>query len=216
MIQARLLLPAIFLFGGPACALASDSLPLVRDVEFREMRRPCERLLEALADVKSPFPAQQAKALTTILLEGGKDPESAVKQIQELLDPYCLIQVTINPESRVKAARGPAHAEMPLDREKFFLVKVHNEAGVTHPLKVAGSQMRSARWLEAEVYSKAKERKGLAGQKLEYVILRLKARQRGKREATLIFDVGQGTQDLGFRAEVPILFSVMPGESKSR
>ena len=32
----------------------------------------------------------------------------------------------------------------------------------------------------------------------------------GRREATLTFDVGQGTQDLGFRAEVPVLFTVRP------
>jgi hypothetical protein len=36
----------------------------------------------------------------------------------------------------------------------------------------------------------------------------LTALEAGKREATLNFDVGQGTQDLGFRAEVPILFHV--------
>jgi hypothetical protein len=40
------------------------------------------------------------------------------------------------------------------------------------------------------------------------VLLRLKALEAGKREATLKFDAGQGTQDLGFRAEVPVLFTV--------
>jgi hypothetical protein len=40
--------------------------------------------------------------------------------------------------------------------------------------------------------------------------LRLTARESGKREATLKFDAGQGTQDLGFRAEVPLLFRVAP------
>ena len=34
----------------------------------------------------------------------------------------------------------------------------------------------------------------------------------GKREATVGFDIGQGTQDLGFRAEVPILFTVRPAK----
>ena len=32
----------------------------------------------------------------------------------------------------------------------------------------------------------------------------------GRREATISFDVGQGTQDLGFRAEAPVLFDVAP------
>jgi hypothetical protein len=42
--------------------------------------------------------------------------------------------------------------------------------------------------------------------------VRLAAHEAGKREATLKFDVGQGTQDLGFRAEVPVLFTVRPTE----
>ena len=47
---------------------------------------------------------------------------------------------------------------------------------------------------------------------MEYLLLRLQAHEWGKREATLIFDVGQGTQDLGFRAEVPILFAIKEKE----
>ena len=50
--------------------------------------------------------------------------------------------------------------------------------------------------------------RGVGRWTVEYVLLRLTARQVGKREATLMFDVGQGTQDLGFRNEVPILFTV--------
>jgi hypothetical protein len=38
--------------------------------------------------------------------------------------------------------------------------------------------------------------------------MKLTPAQSGKREATLAFDAGQGTQDLGFRAEVPVLFTV--------
>jgi hypothetical protein len=37
-------------------------------------------------------------------------------------------------------------------------------------------------------------------------VVSLATRERGWREATVAFDVGQGTQDLGFRSEVPILF----------
>ena len=54
--------------------------------------------------------------------------------------------------------------------------------------------------------------KTLSGARLEYVPLRLTPHESGKREATLKFDVGQGTQDLGFRAEVPVLFTVRKAE----
>ena len=40
--------------------------------------------------------------------------------------------------------------------------------------------------------------------------MQIYSRDRGKREASLAFDVGQGTQDLGFRNEVPILFECLP------
>ena len=64
------------------------------------------------------------------------------------------------------------------------------------------------RWLEATLITPAPLPKTLSGERVEYVVLRLTAREAGKREATLKFDAGQGTQDLGFRAEVPILFTV--------
>jgi hypothetical protein len=192
--------------GGGARA---DPLPLVQDVEFRDLHHCCERLLQTLKDFKGQWPEELAKALPAALAGGQKNPEAAVKEIQKLVDAHCLVQVSINPESRVKAARGPARAELPLDRDAIFLVKIHNEAGVTHPLKVS-----EAGWLELEVYAKPKQ-KALSGQRLEYVLLRLRAREAGKREATLKFDVGQGTQDLGFRAEVPILFTVLPKNGRT-
>jgi hypothetical protein len=100
------------------------------------------------------------------------------------------------------------------DREVLVLVKVHNEAGVTHALGVSSEQaIRPGkkdpdRWLEAAVVG-APFRKGLTGRRVEYRVLRLTARQAGKREAVLSFDVGQGTQDLGFRAETPVLFTIL-------
>ena len=45
---------------------------------------------------------------------------------------------------------------------------------------------------------------------MEYRIALLYSRDSGKREATLSFNVGQGTQDLGFRSDVPILFDCKP------
>jgi hypothetical protein len=156
------------------------------------------------------------KKLGILLEEDAKDGDRALERLQELLDPLCLVAVSINPESRVKAARGPAVAELVRDRPAVVLVKVHNEAGITPGLAVAGDELRTERhtgadrWLEAVVLSGKPLAKRLTGNRLEYVAMRLTARETGKREATLKFDAGQGTQDLGFRAEVPILFRVRP------
>ena len=61
-----------------------------------------------------------------------------------------------------------------------------------------------------EMFDTQPLRKELSGLKLEYRILQLYSRDAGKREAKLSFNVGQGTQDLGFRNEVDILFNCLP------
>jgi len=50
---------------------------------------------------------------------------------------------------------------------------------------------------------------------LEYRIIQLYSRDAGKRDAKLSFDVGQGTQDLGFRNEVSLLFDCQPAQNLS-
>ena len=50
----------------------------------------------------------------------------------------------------------------------------------------------------------------LSGLKVEYAIGLIYSSEAGKREASISFDVGQGTQDIGFRGEVPILFDIKP------
>jgi hypothetical protein len=195
-------------------ANAQTGLVIVEEVSLDKLRDHCQRLLQALDELKAPLPADTAKALKALLKEEAKDADATAVKIQELLDRHCLIGISINPESRVKAARGPATAELQQERETVVLVKVHNDAGVTHALTVSGPQLRGAgqtgedRWLEAVVHNKPPLGKALSGQKVEYVVVRLTAHARGKREATLKFDVEQGTQDLGFRSEVPVLFTV--------
>ena len=190
-----------------ACTHAQTSLPLVEDVESGAFKKHINRLQEV---IQHSLSATDRDALRNFV--SGQDDIS--ESVQKLLDPYCLIGVNINPESRVKAARGPRIADLIQGKETLILIKVQNDAGVTQGLKVSGDQLRTAapsdkeHWLEASVLDKKPLDAKLSGQKLEYVVLRLKAHELGKREATLKFDAGQGTQDLGFRAEVPILFVV--------
>lgn len=209
----RTLLPLVAALLLPCVGQAQDVLPVVDDAEFAPLRDQCQRLLKALEALKAPLPADDEKELRGVLQDGGKDA-AAGKRLQGLLDRRCLFGVTINPESRVKAARGPLAVPLVRDQPTYVLVKVSNDAGVTAPLKIEGPQLREAgkdnagRWLEATVLTDAPLAARLSGQKVDYVVVRLIARETGKREATFRFDVGQGTQDLGFRAEVPVLFTV--------
>ena len=43
--------------------------------------------------------------------------------IQAALDPYCLVGININPESRVKVVPGPAKPELVRGDWRQFLVK---------------------------------------------------------------------------------------------
>jgi hypothetical protein len=178
------------------------------------LREHCRQLLTGLDAWKAPLPPETTRGLQSLLDREPADPEAAAAAVQKLLDPHCLIGVTINPESRVKAVRGPRDADLRLGQETRVLVKVHNEGGITAALRVSGRQLAAwgrkpdGSWLEAVIATEAPLGRKLSGRRLEYRVLRLRPREAGKREATFQFDVGQGTQDLGFRAEVPILFTV--------
>jgi hypothetical protein len=210
MTRSVVCLTAVCLVASAAAAPAQSSLPLVTEVEPGPLREQCRRLVQVL---HGTLPDATERKLTEAV-GSDKAPEDLPEIVQKLLDPHCLIAVSINPESRVKAARGPHSAELVRGRETLVLIKVFNEAGVTHGLKLSGDQLGKGSdgrgWLEARVATTPPLRRTLSGQKLEYVVLRLQAREAGKREATLKFDVGQGTQDLGFRGEVPVLFTVRP------
>jgi hypothetical protein len=64
--------------------------------------------------------------------------------------------------------------------------------------------------MDLQMANKQPMKAHLSGLELEYRVLQIYAKEAGKREAKLAFDVGQGSQDLGFRNEVDILFTINP------
>jgi hypothetical protein len=219
--MSRWALAALVLAALPGLARAgTETLPVVDEVAWAPFQAHCRQLLAGLDKLGEPLPAQTVKAIKALLATGPEGQARAAGEIQKLLDAHCLAGVHINPESRVKAARGARRPTLVRDRATLVLVKVHNEAHVTHALAVdsvqaiAAGKKGAGRWVEAAVVNAAPFPKTLSGERLEYRALRLTARQAGKREATLVFDAGQGTQDLGFRAEVPILFTIAPAVAR--
>jgi hypothetical protein len=208
------LIAIIVLVVAVLAAAARPPIPVVEEIEWAPFRDHCRQLLRTLDKTTSPLPDQTVRELTTLLQRNPDDRSSASAAVQKLLDAHCSIAVNINPESRVKATRGPADVLLRQDQHALALLKIHNDGGVRHALRVYGPELirdgegGSGRWLEAGLVTGTPFVPELTGQRVEYRLLRLTPRQSGKREATFQFDVGQGTQDLGFRAEVPILFSV--------
>jgi hypothetical protein len=68
-------------------------------------------------------------------------------------------------------------------------------------------------WLELQTYDAQPLGKSLSGLPLEYRIIQLYSRDAGRREAKISFNVGQGTQDIGFRNEVDMLFTCLPARA---
>lgn len=118
-----------------------------------------------------------------------------------------LIRVEINPESRVKVVRVAKPGSLRSGVWHRFSVEIVNEARSRAVLRVVSPNAPAVpgdreRWLDLSLDAE----RGLSGVLKERRTLSLRSRDAGWREATLAFDVGQGTQDLGFRGEVAILF----------
>src|SRR5262249_3099673 len=186
---------------------------------------------QALEFLGAPLPIETTNALQRAAR--ARDARS----IQQLLDRQVLLVVKLNPEARVKVTRGPAPAVLQQSGFTPFLVKVINEGAVTQPLKIASPQSgpvyagvaklsmqrerqehlreneninHEDRFLQVEMFSNPPMTRNLSGLKVEYALALIYSNEAGQREALLSFDIGQGNQDLGFRGELPVLFSVRP------
>ncbi len=195
-------------------------------VELQPFRAQVERIEKSLRSVGQPLPADVAARLAK-----AKQADNAIVAIQEVLDPLCIAMVDINAESRVKVAAGPAQKQLVQQGWTSFLVKVQNLAGVTAKLRASSpnslplvsrstgahkarnkisQQEVDDRWLEMAMVDQRPMMPTLSGLEIEYRVVQLYSRDAGKREAALAFDVGQGTQDIGFRNALPVLFDCRP------
>src|SRR3954468_18583362 len=140
---------------------------------------------------------------------------------------------------RVKVNQGAAVPELAEQGWRVFLVKIQNDSGATANLRAVSPNALSVfeggptstpsdkalqksstpkpdlddRWLELQLFDSPPLRSTLSGLPLDYRIIQLYSRDAGKREARISFNVGQGTQDLGFRNDVDILFTALSAQS---
>lgn len=211
-----------------ASAVLADLEP-IEGVESQPFKAQVRRVVNALDFLGASLTADEQQSVDAALDE--TDDGKAVRMLQEALAKRVIAGVHINPESRVKVARGPAKALLDEQGWTVFLVRVHNEGGVTAKLNASSPNAeplykRSSgkpdpkltilpkdvpnRWLDMDLFTKQPLVEKLSGLAVEYRILQLYSREKGQREATLAFNVGQGTQDLGFRNQVPVLFECQP------
>lgn len=220
---------------GTNSAVAVDAQPLCAQTR---------RLIEALNSLGSPLKPADQQSLTGILEH--PEAEMVVAEIQRILDPYVLLNVTINPESRVSVSQGHAPPRLLQHGWQIFLVKVTNAGQVTGKLTCSSEQALpdsgqapasqitatgvappgssqpiqsitaadvAERWLALDMFDKPPLAPSLSGLPLEYRIIELYSRDSGQREASIAFDVGAATRDIGYRNAAPILFTCDPAHS---
>ncbi|HVT93507.1 MAG TPA: CehA/McbA family metallohydrolase [Bryobacteraceae bacterium] len=211
---------------GPAQTAVAQSTPL------QPLAQQVRQLEDALNYLGQPLPAAAQRRINDAI--GNPDHDAAVQQIASVLDPYVLLLVDINAESRVKVEQGPAKPELVEAGTRLFLVKVVNGAHITAPLQVespnsgkvyipsSGSpspamqltpRESAERWAEISLYQRPPMPKRLSGLGLEYAILEVYSRDAGQRSAKISLNAGQGSQDIGFRNDVTILFTALPAHT---
>lgn len=202
-------------------------------VAFQPFASQIERLLAALESIGEPLlPASSARIRAALHVSGS----ASQSIIESELGSRVLINVTINPETRVSVSAGSAPRELLQDGWRSFLIRVQNEAAATTPLRITSPEAapmgrRSSlaitgvhdftngavdavesrrRWLAITNFEAPPLTSTLSGLPLEYRIVQLYSRDSGMREANLQADAGFGEQDLGFRSTLPILFRCAP------
>ena len=88
-----------------AAMLPAQELPKVEKVEAQPLVAQVGRVVQAMDYLGAPISAADKQRLQAAMEQ--LDSTRAVAQIQYVLDRYCLFDVFINPESRVKVDQGP-------------------------------------------------------------------------------------------------------------
>ena len=148
---------------------------------------------------KSDWPKDSVSAVEAAIAQ--KDAPALHKALDEMV----FLRVSINPEGRVSLARGAAPAELFAVRPALFLIKIENLSGGQQRLTPRGSFASDD---ENPFTLTLKKPIDLAGLPVEYRLLEVTCTKLGRSELTIAFQAGQGSEDLGFRADVPVLFKV--------
>jgi hypothetical protein len=200
------------------------------EVEGQPLAANVERLRQSLEFLGAPLPP----GLVSKLTEAGRQRDASA--LQRLLDDQVLLVVNINPEARVKVTRGPAQPRIQQAGYTPILVKVINDSTATSQLRIHSPQSgavyagvaplsmnrqnqehlrldenkerRTDRFLDLEMFSVTPMTANLSGLRVEYAIALVYSSEAGRREAVINFSLGEGTQDLGFRGETPVLFDI--------
>ena len=199
-------------------------------VPLQPLAQQVRQLEEALNYLGQPLPAEHRQINDAI---GKPDEAAAVAALETVLDRHALGDRRNQSRKPRQSGAGRGQAGTGGSGTRLFLVKVINH-GERHravergqPEQRRTSTFRSNgspqppikltprdsadRWADISLYQRPPMRKRLSGLALEYQILEVYSRDAGQRSAKISFNVGQGSQDIGFRNDVTILFNAAAG-----
>ena len=201
-----------------------DAMAIVANVDRQPFVSQVRRLIEAMEFAGSPFTEPELERLNRAM--SADEDAAAIDGIQRVLNARTLIDVHINPEARVKLHPGECDARLQEMGWKTFLVRVHNEPRVSARLMVTSNNNQPTmdfaregtisatdvqeRWMQVEMIDRRPLNPRLSGLPVEYRIITIFSRDSGSREGHFAFNIGHGTQDIGFRNDLHVLFECEP------
>ncbi len=227
------------LFAGAAPFLLAATLPIEKNVEGQPFIAQVTRLIEATDYLGSPFSADEKMAIATAMQDPNtKSATEKLQEILDRhclfgvqINPEMRVKVAPGPAKPELVEQGwrqflvkvvnESGTTAALEAVSPNAVSVYSQDG-GGPRSSASDQFYRKKgeafaltnaaplWLELQTYDQQPLAQTLSGLPLEYRILQLYSRDAGQREAKFSFNVGQGTQDLGFRNEVDLLFTCLP------
>ena len=235
-------LTSFALFVVASRALLAATLPIEKDVEWQPFAAQVNRLVEATDYLGSPLSAEEKKAIDTAMKDTDtKRAAEAVQTILDghclfgvTINPEMRVKVAAGPAKPELVEQGwrqflvkvvnDSGTTAELQAVSPNAISVYSEdgggprrnssdqyyrkKGETLPLTDAAQL-----WLDLQTYNQQPLSKTLSGLPLEYRIIQLYSRDAGRREAKFSFNVGQGTQDIGFRNELDTLFTCLPAHA---
>ena len=214
---------------GVALAQVHQHAPAAPPVPLQPLAQQVRQLEQTLDYLGQPLGRNELDRINSAIANA--DEAAAVGQLEAVLEPHVLVTVDINAESRVKVQQGAARPELVEAGTRLFLVKVLNGGHVTAALNVESPNsgntfvksngdaapaiqltppQAAERWADITLYQLPPMRKRLSGLGIEYAVLAVSSRDAGQRSAKISFNVGQGSQDIGFRNDVVIVFNALP------
>src|SRR5579871_625385 len=226
MIVHRLLIAvAAVVFASSALA---DELPKVK-VERQPLAAQARRVSEALALLGEPLTDAERQAIRDAATAA--DESKAVDTIQAILDKRCLAGVHITTDKKLESQAGPVQPQLAEQGWRVFLVKVHNEPGITNvelttsspnalPMtnrsssrpdpKVVSVGEVGKRFLDVMMFTSQPLVRDLSGLELEYRIVQIYCRDSGRKEATLQFNLSEGKRMIASGQPLRIDFESAP------